>query len=68
MSNTKKAIAPLGINFCLAGTLIYPEPILAAVAGEVSPWFSSSIIVVLIQGQNYSAEYDWLMTYGMLSG
>ena len=68
MSNTKKAIAPLGINFCLAGTLIYSEPILAAVVGDVSSWFSSSIIVVLIQGQNYSAEYDWLMTYGMLSG
>ena len=68
MSKTKNAIAPLGINFCLAGTLIYPEPMFAAVVGEVSPWFSSSIFVVLIQGQNYPAQYDWLMTYGMLSG
>lgn len=67
MSKTKKAIAPLGMNFCLAGTLIYPEPIFAVVVGEVSPWFSSSIIVVLIQGQNYPAEYDLIMTYGMLS-
>ena len=67
MSKTKKAIAPLGMNFCLAGTLIYPEPIFVAVEGEVCPWFSSSIIVVLIQGQNYPAEYDLIMTYGMLS-
>ena len=67
MSKTKKAIAPLGMNFCLAGTLIYPEPIFVAVEGEVSPWFSSSIIVVLIQGQNYPAKYDLIMTYGMLS-
>ena len=62
MSNTKKANAPLGINFCLAGTLIYSAPMLVVVAEEVSPWFSSSIIVVLIQGQNYSVQYDSLMT------
>ena len=62
MSNTKKAIAPLGINFCLAGTLIYSVPMLAVAAEDVSPWFSSSIIVVLIQGQNYPVQYDSLMT------
>ena len=41
---------------------------LAVAAEDVSLWFSSSIIVVLIQGQNYPAEYDLIMTYGMLSG
>ena len=67
MSKMKKAIAPSGINFCLTGTLIYSVPMLEAIAGEVSPWFSSSIVVVLIQGQNYPAEYDRLMTYSMCS-
>ena len=62
MSKMKKAIAPLGINFCLAGTLIYSVPMLAVAAEDVSPWFSSSIIVVLIQGQNYPVQYDSLMT------
>jgi hypothetical protein len=65
MSNMKKAIAPLGINFWFNGTFMYSVLILLEVTWEESPWFNDSIIVALIQGQKYLTQYDWHMTYGM---
>ena len=66
MSNTKNAIAPLGMNFCLAGMFIFSELIMGVITGVIFPWFSSSIVVVLIQEQNYPARYDLIMTLGVL--